>query len=271
MIFQYTLNKVFGDKMKKCVICNEKAGFFSKRITDGCICSKCIAYIPERVKLRYADTEYLTGIYNTNKEKQKKFNWTASYGSLFIDSTHGMFCISKKIKKDNPMEFGDIYFITDLLEIALYCTDVRNIGTKTNKIVCNVKMRAKTNESSNEYSIRQNERCSFTHIGNGSLECNEPEKFIMFRNMFNQMIDNVRFNLLNKLDDIQRMKKNINAFEDNREWAKGVLFLDDKNYSLETIKRHRNILIRQFHPDISSDYGTEFAEKINKAYDILTK
>lgn len=259
--------------MNPCIVCNGKTNIFSEKTADGRICRKCRAYIPASVQLRYADAEYLKDLYKANKGKQKRFDCTAAYGNLFIDSLHGTFCISRTSKNGKPLEFGNIHSVTELTEIALYCTDVQNIGVKSNKIVCSVKMRMKTNETIEEYLICKNEPCSCkrskTNIG--MLEWNEPDRLVMFRNMFNQMIENVRYGLLKKLNDIQQAKKAINDYEYNKEWAKGILFLDDKDCSIETIKRHRNILIRQFHPDVSPEYGAEFAEKINKAFDIMSK
>ena len=45
--------------------------------------------------------------------------------------------------------------------------------------------------------------------------------------------------------------------------------LDDDDYTLEAAKRNRNILIKTFHPDVFGEKGTAFAEKINRAYNII--
>lgn len=220
--------------------------------------------------LRAASKDYLTGLYKINQRKREYFTCTASYGNLYIDSVHGMFCISRRSKNSMPMDFGDLYAIEELTEAALYCTNIRNIGTRYNQIVCDVKMRIRTKAGCVEYLIRSKEHCTYRRSMHDSrvLECDEPATLVMFRRIFNQMIENVRSGILRKLEEIQQAKAAIRELDKKTEWAKGVLMLDD-DYTLEAAKRNRNILIKTFHPDVFGEKGTAFAEKINRAYNII--
>lgn len=257
--------------MKQCVICGEKVSFLSHKIYNGHICRKCRAFIPKNIQLKACDTDYLFKLYEKSKEKSKLFDYTASYGSLFIDSTHGMLCVSRGGKGGEPVDYGDIFTVEELENIAIYCTDVRNIGTKSNKIVCNVKLRVKTADINTEYLVYQNESCKFTYGKGSTLDVREPEKLTMFRNMIHQMIENVYYNAVHKLEEIRRLKKVATDAEKEKEWARGVLLLDNVECSLEEIKKHQRVLIRAFHPDTHPELDSEYAQKINKAYEILTK
>lgn len=256
---------------KKCFIC-ESLSRFSKKVYGGYICRNCLVYIPSHIQIKHTDKDDLKAFYKEGKERAEHFEHTSSYGKLFIDSTHGSFCISQRVKGDKPLHLGDIFFVTELLEVALYCTNVRKVGSRNNiSIVCDIRLRVKTDKISKEFIVKRAEKCSFTFQDN-QIEWKEPDQMTMFRNIFNQMIDNVRFALLKKLDDIQTIKKAIKEYDEDTEWAIGILFLDKNDLSLERIKKHRNILIKQFHPDLfPNSESVEFATKINKAYNILIK
>lgn len=259
--------------MGKCVLCGRKTGMFAKRTYEGCICKECLSYIPRSVRLSSADTDYLRNVHDKNLKKMERFSSTASYGALFMDSVHNMFCVSRKRWGDEPTEFGDIYCVTELREIGLYCTDVRNIGTNSNRIVCNVKIRIKTDEVCRELLVASNERCTFHYVGNSQIEWSEPSKLSVFRSMFNQMIDNEVFGLLKKLEAVQEMKAAISEAERNEQWAKGVFFFRESEDVLQdALKKRRNALVKIFHPDLGQEFAdNEITAQINEAYKMLMK
>jgi hypothetical protein len=256
--------------MRTCSICNGKAGFFSKKIYDGYICKKCVALIPQNVSIGSSDKEYLKGLYDKNIEKKKVFNYTASYGSLYIDSSHNMFCISPKHNGAEPAMFGDIYYVRELKEVELFCTDVKNIGTKSNKVVCNVKFRFKTKDTEGEYLITSNTECPFKKVGN-QLECSMPSKFLVFRSMFNQMIDNEIHALLRKLEEAKKRQAAMSSGNANEDWARGVLFVRPKEeLTKKDLKAKRNMLIKIYHPDLGGEFASEdITAQVNEAYDAL--
>lgn len=253
-----------------CVICGNKAGAFAKKTSEGVICKSCLSFIPTNVILSQASTEFLKRIYDENVEKSKQFETTASYQGLYIDSVHGLCCYSKRGDKQAPSEFKDIYRISELTEVALYCTDVKNVGTNHNHIVCDIKFKVRTKDIAADFIIAHHKKCDFK-VKNKQIEWDEPSELTMFRNMFNQMIDNELFGLLKKLEKIQEFKQMLSKEERSSDWARGVLFLDnEKEYTEEDLKKHRNELVKIFHPDRNSEYAnTETAALINKAYKIL--
>lgn len=259
--------------MGKCVLCGRKTGIFAKKTYEGRVCKECLSYIPRNVRLSSADTEYLKKLNDKNRKKGEVFNSTASYGTLFIDSVHNMLCVSRKRRGDEPTEFGDIYYVTELREIGLYCTDVRNIGTNSNRIICNVKIRIKTDEVCGELLVVSNESCPFHYAGNSQIEWSEPSKLSMFRSLFNQMIDNEVFGLLRKLESIQEMQAAISEAEKNEQWAKGVFFFrESEDVPQDVLKKRRNALVKVFHPDLGQELAdNDITAQINEAYKALIK
>lgn len=250
--------------MLSCIFCQRKIK--SKRIH---ICKECKKFLPENFDLRNSDKTYIEKFYIANKEKSSVFECTASYGYLFLDSFNNMFCISKKVSKGKPLHFGDIFSITELLEVAIYCSDVKCYGRK---ILCNIKIKLRTKDFTKEFVVFYNERCSCVKRVDNKIEYHEPSKFIMIRNMFNQMIDNVKYGMTIKLKEIQAMQQKINSKAPSEtQWARGILFLENKEYTNDEIKKRRNALIKMFHPDKNSSIDKSYAEKINNAFDMLVK
>lgn len=258
--------------MKTCTICGQPIKFLPKKILDGQICSECASLLPKSIQLKNTDSDYLKNIIEKNQKKKEIFNSTASYGNCYIDSIHGLFCISSRRNGDEPAEFGDIYSVEELEEVGLFCTDVRNIGSQNNYVVCNVKIRFKTSSTSGEALVASKETCPFSVSGK-SLEWQEPSKLGVFRALFNQMIDNVAFGLLKKLDAIQEMNQKLTAGDKTQQWAKGVMFVpQDEEIELDELKKRRNELIKIYHPDLGGDFAnTEITAQVNEAYNILSK
>lgn len=260
--------------MKNCILCKEAAGVFAYKAYNGVICRKCRNYLPMHIDLKASDTDYLLPLYQKNKELAKRFEATCQYGELYLDSVHGLFCFSKGSKNGNPANLGDIFAITDLIETGLYIDDIKNIGQNTNKIICNVKMRVKTRSISVEYLVAANEPCKFTQGKGNKLDVTEPEKLTLFRNIFNQMIDDVLGRFLKKLEDIRKLKAYTDELENTPQaselnWARGVLFLEKEECTPELVKQRYRELMRLFHPDLHQDLPDMYAQKLNRAYEIL--
>lgn len=256
--------------MKKCILCEGKAEALAKKCSEGVICKNCLSFIPSSVILSQANTDFLKKVHDENMEKSKEFETTASFLGLYIDGIHGLFCYSKKGSRESPSEFKDIYRIKELTEVGLYCTNVKNIGTNSNNVVCDIKFKFKTKDISADYTLAVRKRCSYKIVDN-QLRWNEPGELTMFRNMFNQMIDNEILGTLDKLKKIQELNALVSQEEKKGDWAKGVLFIGlDEECSSDLIKAKRNELVKIFHPDRNSEFAnTETAAMINDAYKVL--
>ena len=66
----------------------------------------------------------------------------------------------------------------------------------------------------------------------------------------------------------ERMQSEISELEK----AKVLFMLDDReDLTLEEVKKQRNRLIRMYHPDTGSVEDTQYAQKINSAYEVLKR
>ena len=197
-----------------CIICGGNTGILSPKTKKGPVCKNCVSYIPYKVNIPSASVDSLNTIIANNKEKAKQFECTASYGNLYIDAVHNIFLISRKADKGVPLEYGQIWNISDCEEVGLFCTDIKNIGKSSNFVVCTIKLRVKEkNKKSEDFIVLVGESCSFKQslTDHTLLECREPEKLSVFRNMFNQMVDNAIFAMARKLDYLNELKMAVNA------------------------------------------------------------
>ena len=256
--------------MKECIICKNKIRIGFLKCNDGPICKSCSEYIYDKIKIKTSDAVYLAKIIEDNKEKSKTFECTASLGRLYIDAIHNLYCISQKGKRA-PERFSDIFSIEETKEVGLYCTNVRNVGTNYNNVVCDIKLTVNTVQGYySEYTVCENKQCPFERK-DGKLVCSEPNDFSVFRQMFNQMIENTALGLLKKLEAIQKMQAAISALSSSVEWAKGIMMIDaNQNYNKELLKNQRNMMVKLFHPDRNGEYADDhYASMINEAYTIL--
>ena len=200
--------------MGMCIICGKEAGVLSQKTKKGHVCKECASYVPYNVNISSASADYLNNTVSVNKEKAKQFECTASYGNLYIDAVRNMFLISRKANKGESLEFGHICRIEECEELGLFCTDIKNVGKSSNFVVCTIKLRVKErNKDSRDYIVLVGESCSFkpSKVDRTMLECKEPEKLSVFRNMFNQMVDNAIFAMARKLDYLNELKRAVDT------------------------------------------------------------
>ena len=254
----------------ECIICGGKTGLLDKSALSGKICKKCLSYIPEHISLKSCETEYLKQICSKNKEKADRFECTSSYGSVYIDQIHNMICVSENGSKDSPKDFSVIVDIAELEEIGLYLSDAKNIGKGSIRINANVKIMLKTKEMHKEFIAAHNKTCPYK-AQDGKISYEEPREVSVLRTMLNQMIENESLAMIKKLEKLHLLKKEINKYDEDKNWAKGVLFFDkSQEFDAEMLKTQRNKLIRLFHPDFNKECAdNDITAQINKAYKIL--
>lgn len=262
--------------MKTCALCEQKAGVFPHRIYEGYICKECFRRVPSCISLRDTDEHYLRRMKAQSEEREKTFEATSYYGKMYLDAVHGMVCYSDKGKEGSPLFFGDIYKITELKELGLNICNIRDISKKCFDVRCDVKLCISTADTHAEYIIARNKECVVHHKGEGKYDCNEPIELTMIRSMLKQMIDDVLNGLNQKVKKIQLLQEMAKKEppkpkrQQDVEWAKGILFLENTNCSVDTIKKRYRELCHMYHPDIHPDVSDEYIKKLNKAYEILT-
>ena len=255
--------------MKQCAICHKDSKKVF-RVRDGFICSECRKYIPEKINLKNTYSESLRKLYEKRKDIADTFDATAYIGNLYLDNVHCMLCYSKDGHKGTPLSLGDVYTVTELKEISLHLANVKNIGRRTPRIICDVKLKIKTADIDAEYIVARKKRCKVQEIENGKINFSEPMDVAVIREMLRQMFEDTFMGLDRKLKDILKYKELAENLKDTR-WAKGILFLADREYTAEEVKAQYRKLCKIFHPDMNPDLPDDYMQMLNKAYAILTK
>lgn len=224
--------------MSECVLCEKQAGFFDKRISEGYICKDCFSHIPAFLDLRSVSTEKLRYLCQRNEIKRKQFSPTVSFGSLYVDNIHRMFCISPKSKNSEPLILSDIYTVEETEEIALYCKNPQCTGSGRNiQITCDAELFVRTNDLQFRTTIVRNEKCSYKIIDGNKAEWNESGRVAMFRSMFNQMIADENNAMLKEIHAVRNQKRVV--------WAEGVLMLKSL-YTEDELQQHYDFLNQSF-------------------------
>lgn len=260
----------------KCCVCDNK-GITSGciRISDGAICRRCRRYLPYGTSLSSEESENVKIKVRANKEKSKDFDASNSLGFLYIDSYRRLFCVSREVKKGNPVHFGDIYHINDVRGLGLICENVRNAGNGRDLILCDAKLIVRTDKTEKEYIVDKNLSCTYTYEGN-KIDWKEPGKFQVIRHLLFQMADDEYMDLQKKIDELNRAKETardeeITETKRAENWSRGILFLDrNEPLTSKNLRERRNKLIKIFHPDNMKD-GERETEMIYNAYNELAK
>lgn len=261
--------------MKRCSVCGEKAGLLSHKIYEGVICKECLKRIPDCISLKHTDEHFLRRMVNRSKEREKAFEPTSFYGGLYLDSVHSMLCYSKNGIGGYPLSFGDIYTVKELKELGLYITNVRDVGKSYVDIRCDVKLKVTTEDIHGEYLVIRNRQCPVFKNAEGKYDCHDPAELVMIQNMLTQMIEDVSYGYNRRIAKMRLLQEMAEQElkpkeQQDKEWARGVLFLENKDCSIEEIKRQYRELCRFYHPDIHPELSEEYMKKLNKAYAILT-
>lgn len=189
------------------------------------------------------------------KIQNESFEQTAAYGSLSIDEINGVFKV-----KENSGSY--IFDAIDMTEGNILCTNPK--VNSSNIVYADVEFYYKMESPHIELrvTINKNRRCQSKKVSGNSLEWQEPADLTMFRNMFNQMLENAR----KKYDETCRntliCKADIDYFK-----AKSLFMVED-DYDEEEIKIIRKKMMKIYHPD-NGETDTKKSETINRYYDIL--
>ena len=274
--------------MQTCELCGKNIRFRRKKTARGYICRDCFDLIPSWVDISCAEKDELSLAKEFTEQRNKEFNFTASYQNLYIDGVHNMFALSCgkcPLSVKRTKHFKDIFYISELREVGIFCTNLRNIGKNSDCVVCDVKFRYKAEIKDfpkkiieREIPLGSNVECLYDYQGNGKIDCREPAVITTFRALFNQMIDNEIDGIKEKLEFIQNAKslidenqKSIPRSFKSTDWARGVLFFQDNEpIDIQKLKKRRNEIIKIYHPDMGkSDDANAVSTLILEAYEIL--
>lgn len=252
-----------------CSLCGNTTTFIrGKKMLGGYLCKDCKRLMPYGINFRKTEYSDMKDLLLENKRLRDIFNYTGIYGNLYIDSMNNIFCYSERFnKKGDPLDFGQIHHVSELTGVGMYCTNLKNIGKYgADKIVCDVVFKIKTKKLEEQYVIKKATECKHYYEGR-KVEWNEPGDFLVFRKLFEDMLDNWCTGLADKVERMLKLQELGNSGED---WAKGILFIGkDETITPELLKKRRNQMMKLFHPD-NGNGDAEISSMVNEAYKSLS-
>lgn len=247
--------------MAECILCGKQTGFFDKRNPEGYLCKECVSCIPSVIDCTSCSTEKLKYFREQNLRKRKVFDTTAVFGSLYLDNIHRIFCISPTQKKGEPAKLSDMFWVSEIDEIALCCVNPVCTGSGTGiSVTCDAELYVRTSELRIKTIIARNEKCSYKVVDGHKVEWKEAARIAMFRSMFNQMIADENNTMLKEIRAVRNQKRIV--------WAEGVLMLKNP-YTADELKQHYDFLKHNLQYSVSK-HETEYYDSIlEQAYKIL--
>lgn len=249
----------------QCALCGRPVNLISRaKILDGDICGKCLAKLPKVFSagsLNNLNTEDIRNIlfYNTEINKMD-FEVTASYGKLHIDESKGIFFISDKIAENKPNDLTSVFYVLDLEEASIYVNNPK--VQKDNSVKVDAELSCvfsgRLNHLAFKAKIDSGVKCYSKKIDKTHLDWFEPSDLSVFRNMFNQMIQNEQ----------NKIQKQLNGYitrEDVDRYKAKSVFLLGPEYTKEELDCKKEKLLKAFADDFES------IRKINYYYTLLIK
>ena len=257
-----------------CAKCRKKTNLlFRTKLTDGnYLCYDCTSmisdYMMDSVRNCYSLDEYqnlVEYIDYSNIALRPIFQETHAYYNIHIDTEHGLFYIGKSVN-DNTV-FLRMHYIDDY-KLTFTAEEIKE-GTFGDKISGKVLFRIQMghpifyHETILDYNVKVKAKKAFFDTEYQYENPKGMDEFMMF------------FEAAIAADlEVYRasLEDDYNGVEETTELrqAMSLFMIDDLSaVTLESLKAQRNRLIKTFHPDATSDSDTKYAQKINRAYEVL--
>lgn len=249
--------------MANCCICEKPLSMLgSVSIYSGKICKECAAKAPSVAMAHSSNwSSYsVEAMIQYENEVFDQFDATASYGELHIDTVHGLFAISKKLKDDKPIT-RDVFSALDLSEVALYCKSPRvdnHVVYVDVEFMCRIEPLALNIKQIVKHKVR----CETKRVDSSHVEWQTPGDLQIFIEMFNTMLSGLwqRMNTMLCGTTVQDLE-----LEKAR-----ALFMLHEDYTMDDLKKARNLLMKVYHPDVAGVADTtEASQIINRSFVIL--
>lgn len=249
--------------MANCCVCEKPLSMLSGvNIYSGKICKKCAAKAPSVAMANSSNwSSYsIEAMIQYENEVFDQFDATASYGELHIDTVHGLFAISKKLKDDKPIT-RDVFSALDLSEVALYCKSPR-VDNHVVYVDVEFMCRIEPLSLNIKQVIKHKVRCETKRVDSAHVEWQTPGDLQIFIEMFNTMLSGLwqRMNMMLCGTTVQDLE-----LEKAR-----ALFMLHEDYTMEDLKKARNLLMKVYHPDVAGVADTtEASQIINRSFVLL--
>lgn len=240
------------------------------------LCFDCTADIPDYLLpflkngWNYDDfAEYKRYQEYSNKTLQPMFHETGSYEKLHVDEEHGLFYLGEGfldsmkantlILEMKNMDSLGLAYVPQEVNSGLFRDSV------TGSVVFQFKMTVPNFQREEVLESNVKAKVSAHGAFSNNVTYEEPVKFLLFKANFEQAC-------VSHYSSAHEEKETVrNAAAVELDAARALFMYDSLDGVTENdIKTQRNRLIKAFHPDTQADMDTQYAQKINHAYEVLT-
>lgn len=251
-----------------CSFCKKKmTSIFSHKAGSFCICNACLSRIPFYFSKNLDSYSYeeISSIIEWEHEKKNGlkqiFFTTSSYGYLHIDSLHHLIAIgnANDFEKGKPVNNDVLIIEIENMNNVSFDVDVDRSSTEeiNGSILMSIAVDVPNIELKNVL-IKKNETIIPTMANENSVTFSLPPDVELIWNEIyeiKEQLVNHDFLLSGNQRDIDR--------------AMGLYMVEDE-FTLDQLKKQRNILMKAFHPDIDTTEGAdERSQFVIKAYELL--
>lgn len=241
--------------MGQCVLCGGTAyPFGGIRVRDGRICGQCASGLPGMVRHEAGKMDggeiNAVAVYLAGKDA-RRFEPTASFGTLRIDELHGLFTVADGSR-------GGIFHCLDMSETGLAVTNIRyNAGRR--RVCCDFEFSFTLDRPSFTYRgiVKKGAVCDTRRTSPTELSYSLPGDYHIFIEVFNQMLRTARAGHERGTAPAFASKPAFDLFKAE------TLFMLSDGYDSDEIERQRERLLSAFGGDPA------YAGIIEHAYSIL--
>ena len=261
----------------ECPICNKKINIFSavKTKNGEKLCKKCFDKLSPLQKERFSFMNLMTAMQCLQREENTfdmsgKFQSTYDFGLLHIDEANHLFvlCDNKQLRPNGVLKqpVKDIYMLKDIEDYNITMKSVNPdysgpAELELSLIEPHLFLKLNIVDKVNPI-IEQDEQSAYIKENPSVLDC---------RQRLYYSIQAAKISYSNKIYQSANTKIALKETFDNSalDKAKAMFMLED-GYTLEDIKRQRNLLLKAFHPDANNTDQSDYAKRIIDAYKVLS-
>lgn len=252
----------------ECSFCNRKIPkLFSHKNESFSICNDCLSKLPFYFSKRISEYTYeeISTILNWESEKKNSlkqiFFTTSSYGNLHIDSIHHLFAIGETNDFEKGKPVSNDVIIVEIERLQNISFDVKVDRSSIDEVKGSITMSCIINNPDitiQNILIKKNESITPTMVENNSVIFSLPPEV--------QLIWNEILEIREQLDKHSFL---LSGNQREIDMAMGLYMVKD-GFTLEQLKKQRNILMKAFHPDVDTSAGAdERSQIVINAFNLL--
>lgn len=251
-----------------CSFCNKKiTSIFSHRTGSFCICNNCMSELPFYFTKHIENYSYEEILSIIHWEKEKKnglkqiFFTTSSYGYLHIDSLHHLIAIGKTNDFEKGKPINNDVLIVEIKNLSNVSFDVDVDRSSIEEINGSILMSIGITNPEitlQNVLIKKSETITPTMVNENSVTFSLPPDVEL---MWNEIYE-IKEQLINHNFLLSGNQREIDR-------AMGLYMVED-GFTLDQLKKQRNVLMKVFHPDIDTTEGAdERSQFVINAYELL--